>query len=356
MENENITCKNCDQKFQETFEFCPHCGQRSKDDLTIGVLFYNTISNYFSVDARFLRSFIPLMFRPGYLAKKFVEGKRLRYMHPAQYYLFASVIFFFIFSFQAREYNQKVNKVLKESFENDAILRSDTIPEKTLDSLSIAKISQPLKDHQIITGMDTEELEKLDSIIKNSKNTNKGAGIDLGYNKSKLDSLIASGASEEEQLKAMGLNENAGFFKRRAYTQLLKFQKNSGGGILQAFFDSIPISLFVLLPIFAFILKIFFWRRGSFSHHLVFGFYYFSFLFVLMSLILLANYFWKVPGWIEFVLGLSAYLYLILAVIHFYKQGFILSFFKTGIITFIYLLFVLPIAIGIMILASFLFY
>jgi len=356
MENDNITCKNCDQKFQKAFEYCPYCGQRAKDDLTIGVLFYNTISNYFSFDARFFKSLIPLLFRPGYLSKKFVEGKRLLYLHPAQYYLFASVLFFFIFSFQAREYNQQVNKVLKESFKNDTILRLDSVPKKAIDSISIAEITQPLKDSQIITGMDTEEIEKLDSIIKNGANSNKEAGFNLGYKKNKLDSLIASGASEEEQLKAMGLKEGAGFLKRRAYTQLLKFQKNSGGGILQAFFDSIPIALFVLLPIFAFILTIFFCRRGSFSHHLVFGFYYFSYLFVIMSLVLIAHYFWKVPGWIVWLVGLATYLYLFLAIKKFYQQSFFLSFLKTGLTTFIYLLFVLPIALGIMVAASFLFY
>jgi len=54
--------------------------------------------------------------------------------------------------------------------------------------------------------------------------------------------------------------------------------------------------------------------------------------------------------------GLSAYLYLLLAVKHFYRQGYILSFFKTGIVTFIFLLFVLPIALSVMVAASFLFY
>jgi len=356
MENKNTTCKNCEQEFQETFEFCPHCGQKAKDDLTMRILFYNTISNYFSVDARFFRSLIPLMFRPGYLAKKFVEGKRLRYLHPAQYYLFASVIFFFIFSFQAREYNQKVDKVLKKGFEQETILGLDSIQNKTLDSVSIAKITEPLKDNQKITGMDKEEIEKLDSIIKHNARSNNGTNLNLGYDKNKLDSLIVADAPESAMLKAMGMNDDAGFMKHRFYTQLLKFQKNSGGGILQAFFDSIPIALFILLPIFAFIIKIFFWRRGSFSHHLVFGFYYFSFLFVAMSIILLANYFWNIPGWINLIIGLSSYIYLLIAIKHFYRQGYFLSFFKTGMVTFIYLLFVLPIALGVMISASFFFY
>jgi len=356
MENKNSVCKNCEKEFLEEFQFCPFCGQKSKDELTMGVLFYNTISNYFSVDARFFRSFIPLMFRPGFLAKRFVEGKRLLYLHPAQYYLFASVIFFFLFSFQVREYNQKVDTVLKKGFENDAVLQIDSLQKKTIDSASIAKLTQPLKDKNVITGVDTKELEKLDSIIAVNSNNTNNSSINFGYDKNKLDSLIAIGAPESDQLRAMGMEDDAGFLKHRFYSQMLKFQKNNGGGILQAFFDSIPLALFILLPIFAFILKIFFWRRGSFAHHLVFSFYYFSFLFTLLSIILILNYFWNVPNWIDWFLVLFINIYLFIAVKQFYKQGYILSFFKTGTVLFIYMLFVLPIAIVIMTASSFLFY
>ncbi len=356
MEQNNTNCKNCEQELQEGFEFCPHCGQKAKDDLTMGVLFYNTISNYFSFDARFFRSFLPLMFRPGYLAKKFVDGKRLLYLHPAQYYLFVSVVFFFIFSFQAREYTQKVDYALKKAIESDTISEADTIPKEMLDSLTIKKITQPIKDNQIIKGVNEAELKKLDSIIKESTSSEGVANVNFGYDKKKLDSLIALDAPLAEQLKAMGMDDDAGFLKRRIYTQVLKFQKNSGGGILQAFFDSIPIALFVLLPIFAFILKVFFWRRGSFAHHLVFGFYFFSFLFVVLGMILVANYIWDVPFWIGSLIALSTYFYLLIAIRHFYRQNYFLTFIKTGMVTFIYLLFVMPIALSIMVATSFLFY
>ena len=356
MENIKITCGNCEREFKKEFEYCPHCGQKSKDSLTMGVLFYNTISNYFSFDARFFRSFLPLMFRPGYLAKNFIAGKRLVYLHPAQYYLFVSVIFFFLFSFQAREYNLKADNLLKKGFDTDNVLAFDTISKKTLDSVNLSNITQPLRENQEITGMNDEELNNLDSIIKENIKNEEEPVIDLGYDKKKLDSLIFVGASKEEQLKAMGMDDDAGFIKRRFYTQLLKFQKNSGGGILQAFFDSIPIALFVLLPIFALFLKLFFWKRGNYSHHLVFSFYYFSYLFVVLSLILLVNLFWKIPNWIDWMVVLSTYIYLLIAVKKFYGQGFFISFIKTGTVTFIYLMFVIPIALAIMATASFLYY
>jgi len=352
MENKKTNCKNCEQEFQEEFNFCPNCGQKSKDTLTMGVLFYNTISNYFSVDARFLKSFFPLLFRPGYMAKKFVSGKRLLYLHPAQFYLFTSIVFFFLFSFQSRELNQELDKVLKKTFEKESLLKLDSTSKKVLDSINLTKLTQPLKDSKLITLSNENELKKIDSIIKESPES----GNIFNFNKGKLDSLVASGATVNEQLKYLGMEGDSSYFQRRFYTQMLKFHKNRGGGILQAFFDSIPISLFILLPIFAFILKIFFWRRGSFPHHLVFSFYYFSFLFVMLGIILLANFFWEVPDIIEALIILSTYIYLLIAVKKFYLQSYFLSFIKTGMVLFIYMIIVLPIATGIMILSSFLLY
>lgn len=356
MSENRVNCQNCDQEFEQEFNFCPHCGQKDKDELTMGVLFYNTISNYFSFDARFLRSFIPLMFRPGFLAKKFVEGRRLQYLHPAQYYLFVSVIFFFIFSFQTREYNQQFDDVLKKGFDSTSSSNKDSIAENGLDSVQISKITNPLKDSQIITRMEEEQLQDLDSILKENIQTKEDFEMNLGYDRKKLDSLIAIEAPEQEQLKAMGMKDDAGFMARRFYTQMLKFQKNSGGGILQGFFDSIPISLFILLPIFAFILKLFFWRRGAYSHHLVFSFYYFSFMFLVLSFIMLTNLFWKIPDWIDWLIALSTYLYLLIGIKNFYGQSFVVSFFKTGLISFFYTMMVIPIAIVVLAVASFLIY
>jgi hypothetical protein len=50
--------KNCNLKFSKDYRFCSHCGQQAKDKLTVVHLFYNTVTYYFSFDARFLKVFI----------------------------------------------------------------------------------------------------------------------------------------------------------------------------------------------------------------------------------------------------------------------------------------------------------
>lgn len=353
--NPTTACQNCERDYETGFAFCPYCGQKTDDDLTVGVLFYNTISNYFSFDARFFKSFIPLMTKPGILAKRFIEGKRLLYLHPAQMYLFISVVFFFMFSIVSRDFVNKSDTALKKGFEQEMSI--DTIQTQVLDSMEIENLTKPLTDSGLVTGMNEEDRKKLDSIITASANTDGVPKMNFGFNSKKLDSLIALDAPESEQYKAMGMKDNPTYFQRRFYQQGLKIYKQSGNGFIQAFIDSIPISMFILLPIFAFILKLFFWRRGTFAHHLVFSFYYYAFLFTVFSIILITDQFiWEIPNAISWLIVVSTFFYLFLAIKNFYRQGYIISFFKTCFVTFMYMTFVLPIAVVIMFVFAFLFY
>tara|TARA_R110001583_G_scaffold113897_4_gene264378 strand:- start:614 stop:1687 length:1074 start_codon:yes stop_codon:yes gene_type:complete len=357
MADQQETCKNCEQQFDTDFNFCPYCGQKSKDDLTLGVLFYNTISNYFSFDARFFKSFFPLLFKPGYLAKKFVEGKRLLYLHPAQLYLFISVVFFFILSVtvvrkQVQDFDTTIKKTMDKSLISE---ENQAKAKKIIDSVETDSIFRVLEKSNI-PGFDKAKAKELDSIIKTSSKQSS-EGINFDFNEEKVDSLIAIGASDKQLYKAMGMDDDAGMLKRKFYGQMLKFyRQRNGGQILQAIYDTIPISLFVLLPIFALILKLLFFKRGTYAYHLVFSFYFFSFLFTVFSIVLLINQVIDIPSWIDWLIILSTFFYLLIAIKRFYNHGWFLSFFKTGVTTFIYLMFVIPIAIVIVGAVSFMFY
>ncbi|MEN8789967.1 MAG: DUF3667 domain-containing protein [Flavobacteriaceae bacterium] len=343
-------CKNCEKSFDSSFDYCPYCGQEAIDNLTFGVLFSNTIENYFSIDARFFRSFIPLMLKPGVLARRFVDGKRLKYLHPAQFYLFISVLFFFIFSFSVRKADKEVNKALEKGFETEINL--DSIPA-VQDSLGIEQARKVLKENQKFTRFDDEEIERLDSIIVASPNQR---AFSLGLSQEKLDSLIAAGAPLDEKLKAIGLKDDASAFNKRLFVQLLKLYEQRAGGLLQTLYDTIPVAMFVLLPLFALLLKLFYWKRGSFAHHMVFSFYYFTFLFTTFCVLLVINMVIDLPGALEFIILMSVMLYLMIALRNFYRSHWVGAFFKSGFISFLYMLFVVPIAaVGVISVAFFLY-
>ena len=358
MKNSQVNCQNCEEPYEEGFQFCPHCGQKTNDELTLSVLFYNTISNYFSFDARFFKSFIPLMFRPGYLASKFLEGKRLLYLHPAQMYLFVSVIFFFILSFSTRELVQKADELNDKVVNSDVIQIEKDTTKKVLDSLQLDKIIKPLKDNKDKFGIKDEDFRIADSIIKASNNDTKNINTSWNFNKEKIDSMVAAGADKELIYKEMGMSDNPNFVERRLFPRILSLIEGQGAGsLIQAFFDTVPISMFFLLPFFALILKIFYYNKGRYVYHLVFSFYYFSFLFTVFSILFAVNRFViDIPDSIDWLIALSTFFYLLLAIIKFYRQHWFLSLIKTGIISFLFLLLVLPVSIVLLGLIVFLFY
>ncbi|WP_400078540.1 DUF3667 domain-containing protein [Winogradskyella sp. R77965] len=353
MSTNQVNCQNCEEPYEEGFKFCPNCGQKTNDELTIGVLFYNTISNYFSFDARFLKSFFPLMFKPGYLAKEFIKGKRLLYLHPAQMYLFISVVFFFIFSFTVRDQTETLNNELKKTLSTDLVEEEiDSIALKRKDSIERMTIRNALEKNQFLTGMSDKDIDSITSM----QNLPKKNNISFGFDEKKIDSLIESGAEDAVIYKSMGMEEDDNWLMKKLYPQLLKFYKNrDGGNVLRAFYDTIPIALFVLLPIFALLLKLFFYKRGRYSHHLVFGFYFFSFLFTLLSIVFGINRFIDIPDWIDWLIVMSTFIYFLVAVHKFYQRHWLISFIKSSIISFMFFITVVVSAVLLLVI-SFWFY
>ena len=203
--------------------------------------------------------------------------------------------------------------------------------------------------------MNNEDMKALDSVLKTASTKSSDWSSILVWRK-KIDSLITSRAPDVVIHKAMGMSEDANKWERRLFIQALKFYKKRGGGVLGVLYDTVPVAMFILLPIFAFILKLFFFKRGRYSHHLVFGFYFFSFLFTVFSLILLVNKIIDIPDWIDTLLVFSTFIYLFLAVKKFYGQGYIMSFIKSNLVVFVYSFFVLLISICLVFMTAYWFY
>jgi Protein of unknown function (DUF3667) len=335
MSIKHVKCKNCERTFKDEYNFCPYCGQDDKQKLTLGVLFYNTINNYFSVDARFFKSFLPLMLKPGYLALRFIEGKRLLYLHPAQMYLFISIVFFFLFSFVSNNQVESIDEAFKE----------DIKTEKPLDTLALNELTNELQKN-----LDYEKRANDKKELNNNFMT-------FDFEGNKIDSLIKINAADPIILKQMGMPEDAGYFKRKFYIQALKlYKQRNGGSILNEFYDNIPIAMFFLLPIFALILKLLYYKKGSFSHHLVFSFYFFAFLFIVFSTLIFVELIFGIPFWLALLISLSTFFYLLLSVKRFYNESYLASFIKSNIAAIAFLLIVAPITAGIMFAFAFLAY
>lgn len=341
-------CKNCDAFVSHTFQYCPYCSQEVKDKLTLGVLFSNTVSSYFSVDGRLFKSILPMLLKPGHLAKAFVNGKRKTYLHPAQFYLFVSLVFFFLFSIS---YISSGNRFLNSELKRDI---AEQISER--DSIIIDSIKQQLQNTKDSI---TNTLKHVPGVVDSTqlaKAVEKEPNLlNFEFDVSKVDSLVAINANENEIKKVMGMPDDANFILRRVFAQALKFYKNRGGNILKAIYETIPIVFFLLVPIFAWFLKLLFFRTGTYASHLVFSLYYFTFLFSVFIFLVVLNQLINIPEWISVLVVFSVFIYLVLSVRHFYEKSFTVSFIKSSLLVTLYFIIGFPIGLLLVMFTTFMF-
>ncbi len=91
---QNTECQNCSATLKG--DYCHQCGQAAKEPrrLVIGLV-QDVVVETLAIDGKLARTLALLISRPGRLARRYLDGKRIRYSPPLRLYLFASVFFFF---------------------------------------------------------------------------------------------------------------------------------------------------------------------------------------------------------------------------------------------------------------------
>jgi hypothetical protein len=76
-----------------------------------------------------------------------------------------------------------------------------------------------------------------------------------------------------------------------------------------ALLGNLPRAFFVLLPVVALLLKLFYWRQGYYLDHLIFALYHHAFSFVALTFLVILGRPW-VPDWLSTPLVLILWLWL----------------------------------------------
>lgn len=89
------SCKNCGTVL--TGDYCHQCGQRADEPRRVVVgLVQDFLVDTLAIDGKLARSIGLLLWRPGRLARRYLDGKRVNYSPPFRLYLFGSVFFFLL--------------------------------------------------------------------------------------------------------------------------------------------------------------------------------------------------------------------------------------------------------------------
>jgi len=286
-------------------------------------------------DSKFFETLKDLTFKPGFLSKEYMKGKRASYLHPVKMYVFTSAVFFLLFfSLFSAEETFKVNSPedmtglerLKELESIEKDIRKDSLLSEQERVKKLAKLEQMRDTTQPLTWKDFAEVE----------------GAMMKVNMTGVWDKYKTVGQYDSAQKALPKAERDGWFKsrlaRKEISINLKYGNDPKGAaqkLGQNVLYRLPYMLFVSLPLFAFILQLLYIRRKQFYYadHGVFTIHLYIFSFILLLVVFGLDELRDITGWgfINFVmvilfLGLNVYLYKAMRV--FYGQRRLKTFIK----------------------------
>lgn len=327
--------------------YCAACGQRAAPFLRpVHHLGREVVADYFGFDGKLWRTIVPLLFRPGFLTREYLDGRRNRYVRPVRLYLTASVLLFFLLS------------VLPEGGLMSNVVRMG--PEASAaaaDSIAAAKaaLADSLGPAAVALSEVEEEIANLDE--------ERAA---LTASRDSLRVVVAAG----ENLGGTDSTEDQDFWDAVGETTYSKAERVAGMGeegarkwVLEAFTSNMPKAMFVLLPLFALLLKLLFVRHGRYyGEHLVFALHTHAFAFVTFALLaalqavtgsveqLTGPLRWLVGGSVLMLLA-SVPAYVLVALHRVYEQGWVKTTLKWAVLTGTYVVALILAVVAVIVLA-----
>lgn len=282
-------CANCQTPLSG--KFCHACGQVGKVHRSLLKLGEEIGQGMMRFDAKGWRTVPMLIFRPGQLTRRYIDGQRARFVSPLGLFLFMTFLMFFVFSFTVK--NQ---------------LTPNKSPE---DSAKVmAEFEKSVAEHKVELAKAEQALEaavKADSGVTGAKSDVRDATRDLARSERSV-------AKYKEKLAKKAADKSAGVPEDDFKGDMPPWFKDirTGDGDLDASIRNAvknpDLALykikntaykfaFLLVPIsLPFLWLMFIFRRGvTLYDHAVFSLYSLSFMSLLFSVISIAGHFnWDV--------------------------------------------------------------
>ncbi len=304
-------CLNCGRIVEENF--CTHCGQENivtKEDAFHMVT--HAIADYFHFEHKFFGTIRPLLLKPGQLTKEYVAGKRMSSIHPIRLYIFISIVFFLVVLSGSKIMDEKPSQKVNTK-EKTAPSKSKSTTADTLTAAQIAEIEESLKFVPNRNGLRDSLIAaaKLDSKKPKKKGWNVGGTSKFGGNWATSDTTVED--YEKHQL-LLPVDKRDGFIKHYYAKRSIELNKypDPKKKFLEDFIHNIPKMMFLLLPMFALILKLVYINKKRYYYeHLIYSFHVHSAIFLSILATILLQWLFKFVYDISILLGFLCFGYVL---------------------------------------------
>ncbi|RYZ97428.1 MAG: DUF3667 domain-containing protein [Sphingobacteriaceae bacterium] len=302
---EENDCLNCGAELAG--KYCHKCGQENlhlKENF--GHVITHAVADYFHFDHHFFHTLKPLLFEPGKLTNEYMAGRRAQFLHPVKMYIFISIVYFLLAFSNGHE-------VVKET-----TVKTNDTAEKVINKDGKIHFSNDEEYSQYLKEKENETIKQaIKSTFKPTKYTPVDPEVaDNGFENAFLKIFTDRAGQIDydtypDYLKAqekLPAKQQDSFWDRYIIKKYITWQ-HDGVNSKKLFIDgvkhNIPKMMFILLPLYALILKISFWKNRKFYvEHLIFSFHFHCFIFLFFTIMILLKMVipesWGVIGWLEF--------------------------------------------------------
>jgi hypothetical protein len=309
-------CENCGAQLQG--HWCAQCGQPAIDyRRSFRHVITDLLDEFLNWDSKFFATIGLLVVRPWKLTNQFLEGHRVRYVHPLRLYLLASILFFFAVNYGARGLHFEPGKLNpKDRAELEADLKKEDLPpaaREKLEALLREPSPSPASSPQI-TAPSPSPAPKTDKQKQEFGKIGERPFVvfDQAKSTTPFESWIEARAKEKmgEHGTKMGL-------------------------FIATLLSNLPYMMLCCVPLFAFVLKVLYLRRHIFYiDHLIYALHIHTFAYTGIMLIVLATIGLNrlvpgpIAGWIIALLWIAFMVQIFLSIRRVYRQGWFITIFK----------------------------
>jgi hypothetical protein len=332
-------CLNCSTPLDVEDKYCHQCGQlNSKKQLALKDFFGEFFSNLFSYDSRIWRTIKHLLFKPGYVSKHFIAGKRFSYANPFRFFLSVCIVFFLMIQAQelvqlftddqiekavANVRNDNADIEIENGLLSVKVSDKDKVTEKELQEIEEASYAGKFIAKKIREEY-AEEIKQQEDSILNTKATDsitnlkgeKKAAVIESFTQSEMDSLSSflrffeqmdyyqtfytTHKISDPETALVKMKHNNTRYNQALYEKMTFIDKigNDPSILIDIMLPKLPVFLFLFTPVLTLFLWLLYARREfTYMEHLVFAFHVFTFIF--LSMILLFFIKWITFGYIN---------------------------------------------------------
>lgn len=362
---EGLHCANCGAAMRG--EFCHECGQSIHSVLQpMHHMVEETVETVLHIDGRIVHTLPPLLLKPGFLTLEYFAGRRVRYIAPFRLMFVLCLLSFFVVHLAIDQFTSKID--------------TQGLPLVNVDSTAIETASTPADVREALQdqldGLNTaretgvlpaKALERIDVSAGELRRKASHRLVELGaapMPASSLatpltDTVVATprqpARKGDRVKKAVGgeskpvriswlpeaVNAHLTELAHRMHNnwRIVKHSDDPAERaeakqrMINGVFGALPATMFVLIPVFAGLLKLFYvFRRRLYMEHLIVALHSHAFMFFGLLLITLTGMLstWLHPyaawtgyalGWVQAALILWIPTYLLIMQKRVYHQG-----------------------------------